>query len=577
MNLFNNILNTIALNRKYHFPVFLVIMLFLTLAMMYFYYPLLDGHDYYFHKMRMEALITAIQEGRFPLYIDYNAIEGYGYLSKAFYSDFLLIPFALIGVFTDFMTAYQSMVFTITILCGVTTYIAVNKVYKSSFAASISGIAYTFCIYRLIDLYHRAALGETIAFTILPMVFLGLYHIIAGDYKRKWYIFTIGFCLLVYAHAISSVMTFIFVVILLLVYVKRLIKEPKRIAYLALSGIVALPLLVYYFVPMMEQMMSDTFYFETNPVVHIQNNKYSIRDVIWGLTCSPVTVENQPFIARTGILLTLLVCLRIFVTGKTKQIRNTDILVILGILCVFSVTVFFPWEWFPFSKLNSIQFPWRFYEFTSFFFAVAGGYYASLAVKSNKQALALGMLVVIFTMITLGTDWKNFRYINSVRNIDPIGSVDNHFHIGMGKEYLPEKVPAPIYTDKGGNVFPSLLFLYERGATVISKNGTSTIEHLSKDKGITRFSSKIILPDLMELPLVYYKGYKATLNGNDVLVTESKYGLVEIPVIQSGRIEVWYAGTATQQFSWYFTLVCILGFAVWIFLSNRKKRKDAVD
>lgn len=577
MNLFNSILNTIASNRKYHFPIFLAMMLFLTLAMMYFYHPLLDGHDYYFHKMRMEALITAIQEGRFPLYIDYNAIEGYGYLSKAFYSDFLLIPFALIGTFTNFMVAYQSMVFTITILCGVTTYIAVNKVYKSSFAASISGIAYTFCIYRLIDLYHRSALGETIAFTILPIVFLGLYHIIAGDYKRKWYIFTVGFCLLVYAHVISSVMAFIFVVILLLVYIKRLIKEPKRIAYLALSGVAALPLLAYYFLPMIEQMMSDTFYFETNPVVLIQNNKYSIRDVIWGLTCSPVVSENQQIMSRTGILLTLLICLRIFVSGKTKQIRNADVLAILGLLSVFFVTVFFPWERFPFSKLNSIQFPWRFYEFTSFFFAVAGGYYASLVVKSNKQALAFGIFVGIFTMITLGTDWKNFRYINAVRNIDPVGSVDNHFHIGMGKEYLPSKVPAPIYTNKGGNVFPSLLFLHERGNTVISKNGISTIGHLTKDKGITSFSAKIILPDLMELPLVYYKGYKATLNGNDILVTESDLGLVEISVIQSGRVEVWYAGTTIQRFSWYFTLVCILGFAVLIFLLNRKQRKNATN
>lgn len=562
MNRFSQILDTISSNRKYHFPLFLVVMLFLTLAMMYFYHPLLDGHDYYFHKMRMETLMESIRNGNFPSYIDSNAIAGYGYLAKAFYSDFLLIPFAVIGVFSNFMVAYQSMVFTITMLCGIFTYIAVNRIYKSTYAASLSGILYTFCIYRLIDLYHRAALGETIAFTIIPIVFLGLYHVIAGDHK-KWYILTIGFCLMIYAHTISSVMMFIFVVILLLIYIKRLIKEPKRIYYLILSGVVALPLLLYYFVPMIEQLMSDTFYFETNRIIELQHAKFSFRTAVWGMTSSIVTDTFQIFLPRTGILLTAVLCLRLFVYQKSALTRSADILTILGLLCILMVTPVFPWHLFPFNKLNFIQFPWRFFEFASFFFAIAGGYYASQAFKTNKRYFAFALLIFTCTMITLGTDRKNYQLRLTERNISPVGSVGNHFNIGVGKEYVPSKVP-------------SLAFIDERGEQVISKNGISTIEYLNKDSGITSFSAKVRLPDMMELPLIYYKGYKATLNGEEVLVTESENGLVEIAVVQSGRVEVWYAGTSLQHISWYFTLISIVGLCVYIILLNRKRRKDAI-
>jgi len=561
MNLFNRTLDTIAVNRKYHFPIFLVVMLLLTLAMMYFYHPLLDGHDYYFHKMRMEALMEAIRNGNFPQYIDYDAIAGYGYLAKAFYSDFLLIPFAIIGVFTNFIAAYQSMVFTITMLCGIFTYIAVNRIYKNTYAAAISGILYTFCIYRLIDLYHRSALGETIAFTIIPIVFLGLYHIISGDYK-KWYILTVGFCLMVYAHTISSVMMFIFAVILLLIYIKRLIKEPKRIYYLILSGIVALPILAYYFLPMIEQVMSDTFYFETNRIIELQHAKFSFRTAVWGMTSSIVTDTFQIFLPRTGILLTAVLFLRLFVYQKSSLVRNADILVLLGLLCILIVTPIFPWHIFPFNKLNFIQFPWRFYEFASFFFAVAGGYYASQAFRSNKRYFAFALLIFTCTVITLSTDRKNYQLRLTERNISPIGSVENHFNIGVGKEYVPSKVP-------------SLAFIDERGEAVISRNGVSSIENLNKNKGITSFTAKVLLTDMMELPLIYYKGYKATLNGDEVLVTESENGLVEIPVVQSGRVEVWYAGTTIQSFSWYITLISIAGLCVYIALEKRRRRNNA--
>lgn len=565
MNLFNRTLDTIATNRKYHFPIFLVVMLFLTLAMMYFYHPLLDGHDYYFHKMRMEALMEAIRDGKFPLYIDYNAIAGYGYLSKAFYSDFLLIPFAAIGIFTNFTVAYQSMIFTVTILCGVFTYIAVNQIYKSTYAAAISGILYTFCIYRLIDLYHRAALGETIAFTIIPIIFLGLYHIIAGDYK-KWYILTIGFCLMVYAHTISTVMMFIFAVILLLIYIKRLIKEPKRIYYLILSGFVALPILVYYFIPMIEQLKSDTFYFETNPIIELQHAKFSFRTTVWGMTSSIITNEHQIFLPRTGILLTIAIGLRLFVRDKSGLVRNADILTGLGLICILTVTPAFPWHLFPFSKLNFIQFPWRFYEFASFFFAIAGGYYASLVFSSgsSKRYFALASVFVICVMITLGTDHKNYKFRLNERNISPTGNVDNHFNIGVGKEYVPGKVP-------------SLAFIDERGDIVKSQRGISIIHDISKNKGITSFIVSTEGQDVLELPLIYYKGYKATMDGKEIPISESGNGLLQVSVSDTGRVEVWYAGTMIQHLSWYISLLSMLALSAYIFIANRRQKKNAAN
>ncbi len=95
-------------------------------------------------------------------------------MEKCFYSDFILVPFAIIAIFSDTTTAFQILIITMTILCGIFTYMTVNKISGSAFTATISAILYTFCLYRLLDVYHRFAFGEAISFTFIPIVFWGI-------------------------------------------------------------------------------------------------------------------------------------------------------------------------------------------------------------------------------------------------------------------------------------------------------------------------------------------------------------------------------------------------------------------
>ncbi|MDR2954600.1 MAG: hypothetical protein LBV43_05925, partial [Prevotella sp.] len=93
---FINILST----EERGFPLFLLIVAFLSLFMVCWFGPVSEysGHDYYFNIGRMEVLMQAIRDGHYPIYMDYNALEGYGYFTKGFYPDFIILPFALIGL-----------------------------------------------------------------------------------------------------------------------------------------------------------------------------------------------------------------------------------------------------------------------------------------------------------------------------------------------------------------------------------------------------------------------------------------------------------------------------------------------
>ncbi len=555
----DNLLDSIVANRKSHIWLFLFVLLVLSLLMMYFYNPLHPGQDFFFHYRRLQALMDGIKTSPYLIYLDYGTMNGYGYFTKAFYPDLTLIPFALIGNLTNVEFAYLSMIFIITFLCGLFTYITVNKIYKNSFTASIAAILYTFCFYRLLDIYHRAAVGEAITFTFLPLVFLGLYHIIKGDCK-KWYILTIGFSLMIFTHLISSVLMFLTIIIILLIYCKSLFNEPKRFYYLLLSGVATLLIVSYYIFPLLEQMMSNNFYYESrNLTVRAQDSVFKINWIIWGLF-SGVVQARQIFIPGTGLLLTCGILLRLFVYGKSKELRSIDMLVILGLAYIFTTCSLFPWSLFPFNKLNFIQLPWRLLEFSSFFFAVAGGYYLSSSIKSKKRLFVGGSVIVLATIFVMINDAQLYKEIRSVKLITEDASVDDRYHMG-GIEYVPDKVP-------------NIEYIRKRGNTVIADQQEVGLSEVNRINGVTGFSVATTSKTTIELPLIYYKGYAATLNGKELPVAQSNHGLVQVPVDQSGSVKAYYAGTIVQKVSWYITLVSIIALCVLITLQRRRNKGD---
>ncbi|MBK5719684.1 hypothetical protein JGH11_02235 [Dysgonomonas sp. Marseille-P4677] len=547
-------------NRKYDYYIFLVVLFVLSLFMVCLSGPVSEyaGHDYFFNIRRFDVLIQALQDRTYPIYIDYKALEGYGYFTKGFYPDLIILPFAVLGIFIGTISAYNAMIFVMTFLCGLFTYKAVNVIFKESFVASISAILYTFSAYHLFDWYNRAALGESLSFTFLPIAFLGLYHIIKGNYK-KWYILTIGYSLLIYTHLLSSVLTFITLFLIVILCYRPLLKEPRRIVYLLLAAIITLPIVGSYIFPMLEQMMSNTFYYSIKENITGQT-KLSFTDLGWGFL-SGIAYPKTQNMAGTGPLIIILVSLRLFVKDKKPPMRIADFCILIGVLLLIMSSGIFPWGRLP---LGFIQFPWRLYEFIIFFLAIGGAYYLSVILKDRRQYIIASAGIILFTLAVFFVNNNNYKYWQSLAKSEAphwftgIASVDNEYYLG-GLEYLPVKVPSHNY-------------IHERGDSIGAQYiGTKVSDIFRKGKAIS-FDIKVTDIDIIELPLVYYKGYKAYLNRKEVLVEESEKGLVQIPVHESGKVSVFYVGTILQEVSWYISIISILALIVYICFDKRRKK-----
>ena len=530
----------------------------ILLTVMFLFYPYKDGHDLQSHYGRLLAAYNSFVDGVFPVYFDHSLVNGYGFATRYFYCDISLIPFTFLIPYVGVVNTYNIMMTTYTLLCIALTYISTYKVFKIRYIAFMVTILYVFSYYRLYDVYNRAAVGESVCLTFFPLIFWGMYEIIKGNYK-KWYILTIGFTLMIFAHVNTPAIVAFTLMIICIFYYKSFWKEPKRIKYLLLAAIVTIATTAYFIFPLFEQLQSNEFYLNTENGRRLTSNvlfgepvKYILRGIFSGAT------YVVPEIAGTGIVLTFALVFSL-TARKSKYTQLVNKLLIISLICFFIVSPFYPWRIFPFSLISFIQFSWRFYSVLTIILAITGAICIYYTFKNTKLGLLnsslLFTILTIIVLINSGQVYTNYRDKAQVLE----ANVLNDYWM-YGGDYLPSLVP-------NTNTF------FENRANdsvrVVEKN--ATISDFSRKNRKVSMTVNIVGKDSLELPLIYYKGYTATFNDRLIKVEQSKNGLVQIPINKSGKIEVWFGGTAIQKYSIYISMISILLMIVYIIMQNRKK------
>lgn len=562
------IINRISQNKIYENITVLIILSFLTLLMITFFMPLDQlnpGHDALFHHRRIKILAEAIENGSFPEYIDISALNNYGYGFSWFYPDLTLIPFSFLSNYIAMHNVYKIMWFIMTLSCGIITYIAITKITKSRFAAIVTCLLYTFCEYRLQDIYYRGSVGESFTFTFLPLVIWGLYEIIKRDYK-KWYLLSVGLSLCIHSHLISSFLIFLTIVIITSIYYKDFLLNKKRFKYLIISGIATFILCAYFLLPFIEQLTSNIFHFQnTDSNILIEqtrlNNKELIKNLFSTYFFYAKNIYQESFYPSIGILLTFSILSRILIKNKlnNKLLKNIDILVIIGVCFLLLSLELVPWKVNPIQLISGIQFPWRFFELSVFFFAIGGGYYISLLIKKRNYRCIFLLSLILLTSLSIlkaSSIYKFNTYYYKPQNSDISFDIKNAKEISWNLEYLPQKT--------------SLNLIEKKGNSISHINNETDISNFERTKKGLNFDVNITQPDILELPLTYYKGYNASLNNQKIEIRESKNGLIEIPVTTSGKVDIAFTGTPIQKYSIYITLISSILICIYIIRTKRK-------
>lgn len=491
--------------------------------------PLPFGNDLSFHLSRINALSEALEAGILFPGVYGNYPMGYG--AGLFYPDvFLYIPVLLIKAGADLFTAYKIFIVLTVFFSGVTMYISVSSVTASHRAGLISALIYTVASFHITDLYYRASVGELCAFVFLPLVVAGIYHILWGK-KEKWLFLAAGFSGVILSHILSAVIMILLCALICAASVWRLVSEPERIkALLKAAGLVFL-LTAFFTLPFLEQLILQPISGDRGYLGKVSDWAVSVKTLIFALPSLIGSDDSPPPGIGLSFVVILLVGFWTCFRQKNAPVSYFKQLIAMAAVLLFMCTVYFPWELFD-TCLGNLQFPWRLYLFITVMLAFVSG---DILTKLKKGKAVLSAILLISMAVS------------SVMNI---AFVYTHFDLietnpyptfGGGYEYLPEKLSYGDY-----------LKACEAYNITVERTGYNTFETTALGQG-----KQII-------PIVFYPGYRASVNGKAISVTASDHGLCQVDTLEKGILTLSYTGTFIKKTGNTLTLITLMAVSLYI-------------
>lgn len=567
------------------------------------------------HLCRLIGTEQTLVSKQFLPMIMSNFCNNFGYSWNIFYSPLTAYIPLIFRIFSfSFETCLKLFMFVVTVATGIAMYKFVIKITKNKNIAILASVLYIIAPYRITDMYVRMALAELTSFIFIPMVFSGMYSIINENKKSSLLI--IGASGLILTHTVVCMYTAMLCFVYLIVFIRKLNK--KSILNLLVSLLMIVLITSFYWVGLAQH------YFSTSYEVFVPGRMERV-DVLnfykTSLSQLVYTDQEQKMIYEIGIvtfiglLLTPIAIMKFEKQEKEKDFtRIYGLFGILGIVLTIMTLKIFPFEKLP-GTFTMIQFTFRLFEFTSFFFAIISAVNFWILIKNFniRDVIIISLIACLLTTIygkkiSYEKKYDEKDFIEPRRVTKDVGRIN----AGMASfEYLPSKAfnclktyiadreDVPIilnnsdnqitisdYEKNGSNMKMKILKASPELANGTDKvyevseeltNEEDTISEANQDDESSKANTTS--EDIeIELPYIYYLGYRVKINGKEAKYTESEHGFVQINIDkelnEEAEITVKYLGTNEMIIAFAVSLVSTVSYAIFTITAKRLKSKS---
>ena len=533
------------------------------------------------HVCRLIGTYQTIKSGEMLPMIMSNLCNNFGYSWNIFYSPLTAYAPLIFKIFNfTFTNCLKIFMFAVTLLSGITMYTFMMNVTKNKNVSLLSSILYVLAPYRITDMYIRIAVAELASFVFIPIIFDGLYSVLKEEklsFKLIWG--TVG---LILTHTVITMYTAIICLLYLVFNIKKL-KSIKVIRILVISLVCILLITSFYWVGLLQHHNATSYEVFVPGRMEVGNKLEYYKTEFYQLF---YTNKDQTMIYAIGLVTVLgLVLTPIAWKNVEKDYKGTYVLfLIFGIILTIMTLTFFPFEKLP-SIFKMIQFTFRLYEFTAFFFAFVAGINYGIIIKKFKISDVI-VLAVISTLLLIPYKSKleyelstnEDRLIEGVRVTENTGRV----HAGMASmEYLPSKAFKVLNTYIANRKDEPIIMSGEAEILNYNKNGTNLefeLANMKSKKEADNQNNKTEAELTIELPYIYYLGYRVYANGGEIEYAESDNGFVQIKINpalyeQNVKINVRYTGTNEMIVASAISIISAMIIVVSKIILNMKNLK----
>lgn len=553
--------------------------------------------DGFVHMLRIFGTEQILKEGIFPPFIYSKFANGFGYAINLFYSPFVTygpLFFRIFGL--HYYTCLKLFAYSTILTSCFTMYNFLYEVSKKREIAILGAVIYAFIPYRLETIFNRFAIGEFTAYIFFPMLFHGLFNLLKGDGKKHYYI-AISAIGLILTHTISTEYSAIFT-LLYIVFNFRQLKNKEVIRKIAINVIFILAITAFFTVPLMEHKILGNYVIFNSTSMRslpsdVQNSTIKISQLVKDIG----EVNGVSF--KVGIPLIVLTLLGIVSYKKIdKNIKSEYItFAVIAMISLAMVTKLFPWIIMP-KILTTLQFAWRmlaFFEFALSIICAINLYYFVEMIAKDKEnlynvlfAISIALIIVSMVKIDYNYSYEDEKNLTDEEYEAQIAEKTSIWSIN--RDYLPQKVDTKALGKSYLDYREDKVYVLDGNATIINEKK----EDLQLEFDIENYKANTIL----ELPYVYYLGYKVTIEQKDnemetkmtntynetriikidkkstenIQTLESDNGMLAIKLdknIESAHITVKYTGTTIEKVSYLISAISIITFIGYVIYSKK--------
>jgi len=513
---------------------------------------LIKTHDGNYHLYRFATSISAFDDGQKFLQLDTDQLQGFGQAPNLFYGP--MLSWLVLVVFKITSNLQISLMFLMLVATIATTfgaYYASKKIFKSEKAGFFTALFFTLEPFHVGELLTRGSFSEYLAFVFIPFIILAIYQIIfesKTDFKR---IFMLAFSAfgIIMNHNLTAVLIAAMAALFVVFNIRKVFSKPKILFSLILAGILAVGFSAIFILPFLEVRevgIYNIFNPDFQKWFYVNGSQVTPADA-WLPTnmFRPPAGHASVVFGLSPVLLVLTIGFLVF----RKDIKNENYrrfsmmsIIISAIFVLFSTRIF---AFVPAVQNfhSMLQFSQRMLIIQSVLLPFVAGDFIGEKLK-NKREIMITAAIASISYIHITTSAIEPGKVSLPMNVGVDYNLVDGISIAMG-EYQP--------------IFPKVENVKDISATAagyvkktISEKGrkADVISGSAKISGFEKKGSRMRLVVSenkngaeIELPMFYYPGFKAVLNGKLVKTSYSnKNRMVSVKLNpgQNGALEVYY-------------------------------------
>jgi hypothetical protein len=500
-------------------------------------------HDGEWAVVRLSDMYRELKNLQFPARFSGYLNFQYGY---PLFNFTYPLPYYIGTVFVflklGFVNSVKILFSLSVVLSFFSMFILSKDTWKNKWSALTSAILYVYVPYRIIDLYVRGSIGESLSFILFPLILLGIKKIYEKGKTLDIVLTGAAFALLIATH---NIMTVLFGLAILFIALAALItKKISFVIKLLLSIFFSLCLSAFFWIPAILEknlILLSKIPIADRSLYFVKPLQLIIPQWGYGTPTGPNPFGYQIGIAQLIIFLLALI-LSLVNIKKTKDAGIALFFVIVTILlsCLFFSQSGFIWKVTP--LLSEINYPWTMLAMIMFLVSFIAGYFASLG-----KIFTIISLIIAILSIGLILPFAKPQYV--VNRGDGYYST-NQATTTSSNELMPlwvKQLPLESWKDK----------------VELASGSVSNISSNSK-----RISFDVSLPkaETVRINTIYYPGWEVKIDGAQTKINyNNQFGVMEVNV-NAGQhfIKGEFGETPLRLLSDLISLFSVLGLAGYL-------------